>query len=336
MWNANIEASGHGAADSDRGLGAFVRRHGLISYYALAFGLSWLVWLPYVLSQNGLGIIQVPYPEILGTQVLAGILPGAYLGPLGAAFIVTAFSEGRPGLRRWTGRLFRWGVGWRWYALALIGVPAIIVAGSLVVPGVAAGVRLPPVELLLLYVPFLLLQMVTTGLAEEPGWRDFALVRHQRQHGPLVGTLILSVLWAAWHLPLILTEWGEGIGGATPRAVLLFLVLCVSLSLVITWVFNRTRESLPLVMLMHVSNNNFASVLWSAVFTVGVAQTAVTGAVIGYSVLALVLVVTTRGRLGYDGPRDDLSGRRAGGELAGVPAPGAAVRGGDLPVAREA
>ena len=44
----------------------------------------------------------------------------------GAAFVVTALSEGRPGLRRWGGRLFRWGVNWRWYALALLGVPALL------------------------------------------------------------------------------------------------------------------------------------------------------------------------------------------------------------------
>ena len=134
---------------------------------------------------------------------------------------MTALSEGRPGLRRWGGRLFKWGVGWRWYALALAGVPALLVAGTLAVsPAAAAGLRLPPLELFLLYVPFLLLQMVTTGLAEEPGWRDFALMRHQRQHGPLLGTLILGVLWAGWHLPLFLTEWGEGMGGANPQAIL--------------------------------------------------------------------------------------------------------------------
>jgi membrane protease YdiL (CAAX protease family) len=196
----------------------FVRRHGLVSYYALAYGLSWLAWVPYILSQYGLGVLQIPSPQFLGAGEMAGqlvgLLPGAYLGPLGAAFLVTALSEGRPGLRRWGGRLFKWGVNWRWYALALLGVPALLVAGTLAVsPGAAAGLRLPPFELLLLYVPFLLLQMVTTGLAEEPGWRDFALVRHQRLHGPLLGTLILGVLWAGWHLPLFLTDWGRGMVG---------------------------------------------------------------------------------------------------------------------------
>jgi len=308
--------SGHGSTDRARGPGAFARRHGLVSFYALAYGLSWLAWLPYVLSQYGLGVVRVPFPEVLGTGELAGqlggILFGAYLGPLGAAFVVTALGEGRPGLRRWRGRLFRWGVGWKWYAFALVAVPALIVAGTLALPEAAAGFRLPPPELFLVYVPFLALQMVTTGLAEEPGWRDFALVRHQRQHGPLLGTLILSVLWAGWHAPLFLTEWGAGIGGATPRTILLFLVLCVTLSVVITWVFNRTRESLPLAIVIHASNNTFASLLLLAAFTtLDPARDVLTGAVIGYGALALVIVAATRGRLGYDGPRNDPSHQAA-------------------------
>ena len=102
--------------------------------------------------------------------------------------------------------------------------------------------------------------MVTTGLAEGPGWRDFALVRHQRRHGPLVGTLILGVLWAAWHFPLFLTEWGAWMGGADPMAVLQFVAFRVVLSVVVTWVFNRTNGSLPLAIVAHVSNSTFVQV----------------------------------------------------------------------------
>src|SRR5215213_5242567 len=162
MLGKSRAETGGGMAErsKDRGLGAFVRRHGLVSFYAMAYGMSWLFWLPYVLSQNGLGVLDVSFPEVLGTTQLAGILLGAYLGPLGAAFVVTALSEGRPGLRRWGGRLFRWGVNWRWYALALLGVPALLAAGTLVVsPGAAAGLRFPPLAALLAYLPFLVLQM---------------------------------------------------------------------------------------------------------------------------------------------------------------------------------
>lgn len=324
MRNPSKEASGHDATDSDRGLGAFVRRHGLVSFYALAFGMSWLAWIPWILSQYGLDVVDIPVPglfglpeELVGQLVL--LLPGAYLGPLGGAFIVTALSEGREGLRRWRGRLFRLGVGLKWYALALVGVPAMIIAGTLVLPGMVGGFQLPPVEYLLLYVPFLVLQIVTTGLAEEPGWRDFALVRHQRLHGPLLGTLILSVLWAGWHLPLFLTAWGAGLGGANPRTILLFVAFCIVLSVVITWVFNRTRESLPLAIVIHASNNTFASLLLLAMFTtLDPSRDVLTGGLIGYTALALVIIAATRGKLGYGGSGSDESGREAGGEPVGA------------------
>ncbi len=314
--------TGGNPADRDSGLGGFVRRHGLVSFYALAFGLSWLAWLPFVLSQHGLGVVEIAFPKILGTASLAGILPGAYIGPLGAAFVVTALSEGRPGLRRWAGRLFRWRVNWKWYALALLGVPAVLVAGTLAAsPGSVAGLGLPPAEALLFYVPFLLIQMVTTGLAEEPGWRDFALVRHQRQHGPLAGTLILGVLWGLWHVPLFFTEWGAWMGGATPRAILLFVAFAVALSVAVTWLFNRTNGSLPLAMVAHVSNNTFVSLVLFSVLTDLTGRVALLGGLIGFGALALVLVVATRGRLGYrpephaGGPSVDAAAQHTGGAV---------------------
>ena len=339
LGKSRAETGGSPAERSkDRGLGAFVRRHGLVSYYALAYGMSWLFWLPYVLSRHGLGVLDIPFPEVLGTTQLAGILLGAYLGPLGAAFVVTALSEGRPGLRRWGGRLFRWGVNWRWYVLALLGVPALLVAGTLVVsPGSAAGLRFPALGVLLAYVPFLVLQMLTTGLAEEPGWRDFALVRHQRQQGSLVGTLILGVLWAGWHLPLFLTDWGRENGGANPSNILSFVLFCLLFSVFITWVFNKTRGSLPLVMLVHASNNNFASVMLFAMFTTVNPYGPILSwaGVVGFGAVALVLVAATRGRLGY---RPELLDDQPEREPGGVPAAdrSAADGGGNPPVAREA
>ena len=100
MRSPSKETSNHGRSNRARGPRAFARRHGLISFYALAYGLSWLAWLPYVLSQYGLGILHISYPQLLGPEELVGqlggVLAGAYLGPLGAAFIVTALTgEGR-------------------------------------------------------------------------------------------------------------------------------------------------------------------------------------------------------------------------------------------------
>lgn len=297
---------------------AFVRGHSLVSYFLLAYGITWLGWAPYVLSQHGLGLLHVRFPEVLGDATLSGLLPGAYLGPLSSAFVVTAIAEGRPGLRRWAGRLARWSVHWRWYAVALLGVPALLVAGALLLPGAVAHVRAPAAGVLVSYLPLLVLQMLTTGIAEEPGWRDFALPRLQSRCGPLVGTVILGILWAGWHLPLFLTDWAR----ADVVDVVLFLALGIVFSIGITWVFNRTRESLPIAMLVHTSNNNLLSTVGPAAFPVlRDFRNGLIASLIGYGALAVVLVVATRGRLGLprhasrpvgDGPgRRAVPGRRA-------------------------
>ena len=277
---------------------AAIRRHPLIAFFALANGMSWLAWLPYVLSQNGLGLLPFAFPALLGTTQLAGVLPGAYLGPVTAAFLVTALTEGRPGLRAWRGRLLRLRVDWRWWVGVAVLVPLSILAATFALTDAWTAFRVVSPVVLIAYPPMLLLQVVTTALAEEPGWRDFALPRLQGRHGPLLGTVILGLLWGVWHLPLFLTEWG-GFPQAAWYQPLLFVVSCVPLSIVMTWVFNRTGQSVPLIMLLHAGINSTYTLLWPAFFP-GLAAQGETYVVQLVATVAAtaVLLVTTRGRLG--------------------------------------
>jgi len=277
-----------------------IRRHPLVSFFVLANLLSWLAWTPYILSQNGLGLWDYQYPEILGSSQILGVLPGAYLGPVTSAFLVTLIADGRDGLRRWVRRLWHWRVRWHWYAVALLGVPTVLLLAGLVFTG--GEIHAPSVMVLAAYVPALLFQMLTTGLAEEPGWRDFALPRLQSRFGPWRASLVLGPLWAAWHLPLFLTDWG-GWPDAHWTRPLVFIVFCISFNFVVSWFFNRTGQSLPLVMLLHVSVNNFSSVVWSDLFpSLGPDVTLVAQAAAAF-VAAVVVLVGTRGRLGYVGER---------------------------------
>ncbi|RCK69337.1 CPBP family intramembrane metalloprotease [Desertihabitans brevis] len=278
------------------GLAGVVRRHPLLSFFLLANLLSWAAWTPYVLSQNGLGLWAFRFPEVLGTSQLLGMLPGAYLGPIFSAFLVTAVADGRAGLRRWVGRLWRWRVRWTWYAVALLGVPAVLTLAGLVFSG--GDVRAPSVLVLVAYLPGLVLQLLTTGLAEEPGWRDFALPRLQDRFGPLGASLLLGPLWAVWHLPLFLTEWG-GWPDLHWTRPLVFVLFCVSFNFVMSWVFNRTGQSLPLAMLTHVSVNNFSSIVWSEMFPALDADTTLLAQAVAAVAVAAVVLVGTRGRLGY-------------------------------------
>ncbi|WP_226350256.1 CPBP family intramembrane glutamic endopeptidase [Pseudonocardia sp. ICBG601] len=279
------------------GLAAAIRRRPLTSFFLLANLMSWTAWTPYVLSRNGLGVWDFRFPDVLGTGQILGVLPGAYLGPIASAFLVTAVADGRPGLRRWVGRMWRWRVRWHWYALTLLGVPAAMLVTGFVFSG--GRIVAPSLLVVAVYVPALLLQMVTTGLAEEPGWRDFALPRLQRRFGPLAGTMVLGPLWALWHMPLFLTDWGGGSGADWTRPAA-FVLFCLAFNIVMTWVFNRTGESLPMAMLLHVGVNNFASVVWSETFPALDVNRSMQAMAAGSVVVAVVVLAGTRGRLGYD------------------------------------
>jgi membrane protease YdiL (CAAX protease family) len=99
----------------------------------------------------------------------------------------------------------------------------------------------------------LAVQMLIGGaLAEELGWRGFALDRLQARWSPLVASLGLGVVWAVWHLPLFAlrgtaqAELGLVSGGAA-----LFLVCIVAQSVLFTWIVNHTRQSILAALVLH-------------------------------------------------------------------------------------
>ncbi|GAB2529385.1 type II CAAX endopeptidase family protein [Paramicrobacterium agarici] len=278
-----------------RSIRSTVARYPLITFFVLANLLSWAAWTPYILSNNGLGVWDYSFPEWLGTSQFAGVLPGAYLGPIASALLVTALADGRAGLRAWAKRLWKWRVGFRWYVVTIVGVPAAIIASTLVFS--EGQLQAPSLMVIAAFVPGLVLQMVTTGLAEEPGWRDFALPRLQARFAPLTASFILGPLWALWHMPLFLSDWG-GWPDASWWRPLEFAAFCIAFNVVMTWVFNRTGQSLPLSMLMHVSVNNFVSIAWSEMFPTLNADTAQHALLFGSTIAAVLVVAATRGRLG--------------------------------------
>ncbi|PRY36691.1 CPBP family intramembrane glutamic endopeptidase [Umezawaea tangerina] len=290
------------SADSGRapsnGFRALVRRYPLITFFALANAISWVAWTPYILSLDGFGVLHFRYPDLLMGNQLTAILPGAYLGPLTAAFTVTAITEGRDGLRRWRRRLFQFRAGVAWYAFALFAVPVAVLLGTLAASD-GEGFQTPSLMVLAIYVPMLVVQFFTTGLAEEPGWRDFALSRLQQRHHPMVATLILGTLWTIWHLPLFLTPWGGP--DVTAETIVRFAVMAMEMSFLITLVFNKGRQSLPLVMLLHCSINNFQSVAFSEFFP-GADDSLLWGPALGLGVLSIVVIAATKGKLGYTAP----------------------------------
>jgi CAAX protease family protein len=106
------------------------------------------------------------------------------------------------------------------------------------------------------------------------------------------------VLWALWHLPeFLVPSWAAASGGGGVLGIVLFTVAAVTFTVVITWVFNNTRASLLLAILLHTSIDAFTGTL-GAIYPPAATASAVPF-IIGFGVVALVLVVLTRGRLSY-------------------------------------
>jgi len=217
-----------------------VRRHPLIVFFILAYVLTWAVWIPRALG------VQVGVVGQLWTWI-----------PAVAAFAAAALTGGRAAVGDLGRRLLRWRVAWPWYVVVLAGpaVFSLAVGGVYVLLGGSWSAALPPafttsVPSLVL---FLVTLTVTDGLGEEVGWRGFALQRLLRHNTALVASLILGVLWAGWHLPLI---WTEGSALSDSPVWLLFINLPAT-AVLFTWVFLRTRGSALLAALLHGATNLF-------------------------------------------------------------------------------
>jgi uncharacterized protein len=286
-----------------RGIKALLTRHPLVFFFLFAYSGTWLVTVPFALSANGVGLLPFGIPD--GSVIFLSTV-WVFLGPTLAAFILTGTTEGRAGIRRLLRRYVLWRVGFRWYLVVIIGPPAIILLATIVLPGALASFQtLAPLNPLLLIVTFPLILIFGGPLFEEGGWRGFALPRLQRLHGPLVGSLILGILWACWHLPLFwITVWG------TPPTILnmvLYVPTVAFMTIVYTWVFNNTKGSVLIAILLHTSFDVLVGpvgLLFPAPVVTGYG-----GAVpllVGLSVTALLLVVFTRGRLGYQQYRQEV------------------------------
>jgi membrane protease YdiL (CAAX protease family) len=256
----------------------------LAAYFVLAYALSWLILVP-----AGLGLL----PDS-SAAVLVWLPP---FGPAVAAFIVTALIGGRPAVGQLLRRLVQWRVGIRWYLLVLIGIPLIELVGAFAVLGTVPLEDLAknwPV-IFTGYPIYVLYVAIFTGMGEEPGWRGFALPRLQERHGPLLATAVLAVVWGMWHLPNVL------FGGWTGLSFSLWLAQCLASAFIYTWVYNRTGGSILMAALLHGAINGSSGLITGLLpgFNDALNVPLYSADALAFTIAAVVLVVATRGRLGY-------------------------------------
>jgi membrane protease YdiL (CAAX protease family) len=260
------------------------------TFFVLAYAFSWVGWLPVVIG------VREPI------RTLSFVAGG--FGPAIAGAVVTRLDG--ESVRAWARQIVRWRVKPRWYLAAfllpllVIGLAsvAIVLLGTNVDPAVLPG------RLSLVLGSYVFVALIGGG-NEEPGWRGFALPRLEERYAPVPATLILGVVWAFWHLPQLVADPNAVYSFAwfveELPGIVLRVVNIVGFAFLLTWIYNGT-ESVLLALLLHAGINTANSTLVplpiEAITGEGF-MTVLIAVDIAVWVIAIVLIVATRGQLGY-------------------------------------
>ena len=215
-------------------------RTGLVTFFAVAFGLPWSGWI---------AIRLIPS---LGH---AGETAGGFWLPAAASlagFAAISVDGGLPALKAFARRVFsvKFKPGWWLVALSL----PLLAAALTFVTHPADLVHGGHPQWLKLLAPITLVNLWTGPLAEEFGWRGYLLQRFRSRLSPAVAGLAIGLIWALWHVPLFYDSVYAHLSSACS-----FIAWLTAWSVVMCVVVSRCRGSvLPSVLIHFLINNQFA------------------------------------------------------------------------------
>jgi uncharacterized protein len=286
-----------------------ITSHPLVAFFVIAFAGTWIAFLPLVLAQNGLGILPYTIPKIgpyPASYLFAAL--GALLGPTLASFTVTAITTGKAGVQQLLRRYALWRVGLRWYLLVLVGVPLFQLVCSSVFLGIApltALIQQWPLYFTT-FLPNLLIIVVAVQIWEEGGWSGYAVPNLQKRFGALRATFILGPLWALWHLPAFFVPgqiFDQKVDALTMVVQMVLLIIVAILTrIMMTWVFNNTKGSILIAILLHSSldaSNSGSDFIKHLLTASQIGGYGLASALIFPLVATVLLLVFTKGRLSY-------------------------------------
>lgn len=230
-------------------LESWPRRHRLLAYFTLAYGISWGGIL-IVFITTGFDLLAL---KPLETGLLFLLM---LLGPSTSGLMLMALMDGRAGMRELGSRLVLWRVGARWYAVALLTTPLFLLAILWLLSTMIHPPFTPGFQWALLAIG------LVAGVCEEIGWTGFATPLLLTRLSPGMAGLSLGLVWALWHV-LVDFRYNFGtMGIAWPlEFAVVYVATLTPYRILMTWVYVNTR-SLLLAVLMHASYTGWLLVLF--------------------------------------------------------------------------
>ncbi len=177
------------------------------------------------------------------------------------AWILSGFFSPDGAIRHFVGRLVHRPTPWSLIAIILIpaifGLPSLL-ASLFHLPLIHPSERQPVGVAAADALMFFLFNLLFVGTLEEPGWRGFLLDRLQSRFSPLIASLLVWFPWAVWHAPL---DYYRPVRFSFVQYILLRVVFLIPLTVILTWIYNRSMRSIQAPVLFHSMMNTFPFVV---------------------------------------------------------------------------
>jgi membrane protease YdiL (CAAX protease family) len=227
----------------------------IVTFLALTFGLSTISYVKII--TGGEGIIGPWLLPLMWSPALSAII---------TKLIFDRDLKGlgwKPGPAKWLGLAYAlpilygalvYGIAWL-LGLGGFATEAFAVAASRFGMANASPVQIVVVSTLFLGTIGFLMYSLPSAFGEELGWRGFLFPELQRMTSFTTASLIGGLVWALWHLPLILFS---DYHSAAPRAfvVVMFFASTIARAFLHNWFRARSGSVWPNVFL-HASHNIF-------------------------------------------------------------------------------
>lgn len=211
---------------------------GATTFVLLTVMLSWSIWIATWFASGR------PATSNASAPMIAAVYAGSF-APGVVAAILSARS-GRVALGGWLRGFVRLRCGWRAYAAALLPLPAIVLLLTFVLgyaPRVEALHGRPAILLYLTVFPVSIFNGFMTALlgagplGEEGGWRGYLLPRLIERGGEARASLIIGIVWALWHLPIMamFADWRSGVPFAAYLPLYTLGVIGLSFTMTRVW-----------------------------------------------------------------------------------------------------
>lgn len=231
---------------------SFVTRFPVIAFVLLTFSLTWGIKLLYAFCKSKYGIPAFNF----------GLL--ASFGPFFSAFLLIAVSEGKQGIIHTLRKMSSLRIGIKWILIAALFEPLMFLAITF---GYWISYREFPSSIDFLFLPSIASYLLTFfaglfrwGVSEEIGWRGWMLPKLQIKMSPIKASLVLALFASLWHLDpsnlstIFVSRDCDYLFGFMPEIVER-LIVTIPMTMVITYIYNRTGGNLLLMMIFHSASN---------------------------------------------------------------------------------